>query len=522
MITKEVSETNSQRLPLLAKWDTGIHLIVAVAAAKLLLQLFGARNYGYFRDELYFLDLGRHLAWGYFDLPPLIAAISAFVRVVFGTSLTAIRLLPALAGVVKVVLAGLIARELGGGRFAQGLAALATAAAPGFLGADHMLTMNAFEPVFWTGCAYALIRIIKTGSAGAYVWFGVLAGLGLENKYSTFFFGFGILLGLLLSSGRLLLWDRWFWLAALIVFVVFLPNLLWQAGHHFVSFVWLRYHRVATDNVPLTPLEFVAQQILGMQPLSCPIWLAGLWYYLGASEGKPYRALGWTYLVVLGLLLLMGGRVYYLYPAYPMLFGGGAVLVEKALRRPRWRWAKPAYVALILAGAAFLAPFALPVLPVEAYMRYSDALNMDPPDIEQRKLGKLPQLYSDMFGWKEMTAEVARVYDSLPPRQRIETAIFANDYGEAAAIAFFGPRYGLPRAIAPHQEYFYWGPGDYNGASIILMGHNASLESECTQEEQVGIVHHDYSMPYENFPVMLCTGLKQPLKVIWPDLKKWE
>lgn len=306
MITKEVSATGSPRLPVLAKWDTGIHLIVAVAAAKLLLQLFAAHNYGYFRDELYFLDLGRHLAWGYLDLPPLIAAISAFVRVVFGTSLTAIRLLPALAGVVKVVLAGLIARELGGGRFAQGLAALAVAAAPGFLGADHMLTMNAFEPIFWTGCAYALIRIIKTGSAGAYVWFGVLAGLGLENKYSMLFFGFGILLGLLLSSGRRLLWDRRFWLAALIAFVVFLPNLLWQADHHFVSFVWLRYHRVATDNVPLTPLEFVAQQILGMQPLSCPIWLAGLWFYLGTGEGKPYRALGWTYLVVLGLLLLMG------------------------------------------------------------------------------------------------------------------------------------------------------------------------------------------------------------------------
>lgn len=127
-----------------------------------------------------------------------------------------------------------------------------------------------------------------------------------------------------------------------------------------------------------------------------------------------------------------------------------------------------------------------------------------------------------MFGWEEMTAEVARVYDSLPPRQRIETAIFANDYGEAAAIASFGPRYGLPHAIAPHQEYFYWGPGDYTGASIILMGHNARLESKCTQEEQVGIVHHDYSMPYENFPVMLCNDLKQPLKDIWPDLKKWE
>ena len=522
MITKEFPTANSPRPSSEPKWEQGVRILIAIATAKFLLQLYAAHNYGYFRDELYFLDLGRHLAWGYLDLPPLVAVIAAFERVAFGTSLTAIRLLPALAGAVVVILAGLIARELGGGRFSQGLAALAVATAPGFLGADHMLTMNAFEPVFWTGCAYALIRIIKAGSPAAWIWFGVLAGLGLENKYSMFFFGFGLVLGLMLSSERRLLWDRWFWLAALIAFAIFLPNLLWQVHHHFVSFVWLRYHRTASDNVPLTTLEFMAEQLLEMQPLSCPIWLAGIWFYFGAREGKPYRALGWAYLVVLAILLFTRGRVYYLFPAYPMLFGAGAVLVEKALGTARWRWAKPAYVTLILAGAALLAPFALPVLPVEAYMRYSSALGLDPPDIEQRKLGKLPQLYSDMFGWEEMTAAVARVYQSLPPEQRMETAIFANDYGEGGAIAFFGGKYGLPHAIAPHQEYFYWGPGNYSGASIILMGPNPTLEQECAKERPVGIVQHGYSMPYENFPIILCTDLKRPLKEIWPDLKKWE
>ena len=497
-------------------------LVGTVATAKFLLQVFAAHNYGYFRDELYFLDLGRHLTWGYLDLPPVVAAIAAFERAVFGTSLTAIRLLPALAGAVKVVLAGLIARELGGRRFAQGLAALAVLVAPGFLGADHMLTMNAFEPIFWTGCAYALIRIIKTGSPRAWICFGVLAGLGLENKYTTFFFGFGILFGLLLSSERRLLLNRWFWLAALIAFVIFLPNLLWQVHHHFVSLTWLRYHRVASDNVPLTTVPFVAEQVLEMQPLALPIWLAGLWFYVATREGQSYRALGWAYLVVLSMLLLMHGRVYYLFPAYPMLFGSGSVLVERVFDRPRRAWAKPVYVTLLLLGAAFLAPFALPVLPVEAYMRYSDALDVDPPDIEQRKLGRLPQLYSDMFGWKEMTAAVAKAYNDLPASQRSQTAIFANDYGEAAAIAFFGPGYGLPHAISPHQEYFYWGPGDYTGASVLLMGRNPRLESECTKEKQVGVVQHDYSMPYENFPIMLCTGLKRPLKEIWPDLRKWE
>ncbi len=522
MSSREQATVDSELVALGARGEHATLVIIALAAAKFLIQIATAHRYGYFRDELYFFDLSKHLQWGYLDAPPLIAAVTALARVTLGASLTALRFFPALAGAVTVVLAGLIARELGGGRFAQGLAALAVAAAPAFLAADHLLTMNAFEPVFWTGCAYALIRIIKTGRPAPWVWFGVLAGLGLENKYSTFFFGSGILLGLLFSSERRLLWNRWFWVSAVTAFAIFLPNLLWQIHHGFVSLAWLRNHRLAGHSVQLTPAGFIAEQILELQPLSCPIWIAGLWFYFGTREGKPYQVLGWTCVVVLALLLLLGGRVYYLFPVYPMLFGSGAVLVEKALDRPRWLWAKPACVALLLVGAAVLAPFALPVLPVEAYMRYSAALNLDPPDIEQRKLGKLPQLYADTFGWEEMTAAVARAYRSLAPQQRIETVIFANDYGEAGAIDFFGPKYGLPRAISSHQNYFYWGPGDSTNTSVILLGHNTRLERDCTEVEQAGIVHNGYSMPYENFPILVCKGLKRPLKDIWPDLKRWD
>lgn len=502
--------------------DHATLLLVAIATAKLLIQVAAAGRYGYFRDELYFIDLSRRLDWGYLDAPPLIAGVAALVRTTLGTSLVALRLLPALAGGVKVLLTGLIARELGGRRFAQGLASLAVLAAPAYLAADHLLTMNAFEPVFWTGCAYVLIRAIKTGSRSAWIWFGILAGLGLENKYSMFFFLFGLLLGLLLSSARRLLRDRWLWIAGFVALLIFLPNLIWQIHHGFTTIAWLRYHRVAGHSVPLTPLGFMAEEAVELQPLSCPIWVAGLWFYLRTREGKPYRMLGWAYLVVLSILLLLRGRVYYLFPAYPMLFGSGAVVVERVLSRRRWIWLRPVYASLLLLGAAFLAPFALPVLPLKMYMRYSDALNIDPPDIEQRKLGKLPQLYADTFGWKEMTAAAARAYYNLPPQQRAATAIFANDYGEAGAIDLFGPGYHIPHAISPHQNYFYWGPGDYTGQSLLLLGHNPRLESECTEEEQAGVVHNDYSMPYENFPIILCKNLRQPLKEIWPDLKNWE
>ncbi|HEV2425074.1 MAG TPA: glycosyltransferase family 39 protein [Terriglobia bacterium] len=502
--------------------DHATLILLVIATAKLLIQMAAAGRYGYFRDELYFVDLSRHLDWGYLDAPPLIAGIAAAARTTLGTSLLGLRFLPALAGAVKVILAGLIARELGGKRFAQALAAVAVLAAPAFLGADHLLTMNAFEPVFWTGCAYFLIRAVKTASRSAWIGFGILAGLGLENKYSMFFFLSGILLGLLLSSGRRLLWNRWLWVAGLITLLIFLPNLIWQIHHGFISLAWLRYHRVDGHSVPLTPLDFIAEEIVELHPLACPIWMAGLWFYLGAREGEPYRTLGWAYLVVLSILLLLHGRVYYLFPAYPMLFGSGAVVMERAFRRPRWMWARPVYVSLLLVGATFLAPFALPVLPVKTYKRYSDALNIDPPDIEQRKLGPLPQLYADTFGWQEMTAAAARAYHNLPPGQRAATAIFANDYGEAGAIDLFGPRFGLPHALSPHQNYFYWGPGDNAGQSLLLLGHNPRLESECTEEKQAGLVYNEYSMPYENFPIILCKDLKQPLKEIWPDLRNWE
>lgn len=497
-------------------------IVIALALAKLLLQVVTAHKYGYFRDELYFIECSKHLAWGYLDFPPFIAFAVWLSRVLLGDSLTALRFFPAVAGAVKVLLAGLIARELGGGRFAQGLAALAVVVAPGYLEADHLATMNALEPVFWGGCAYALIRAIRDNRPRWWMLLGVLAGVGLENKYSMFFFGFGILVGLLLTSERRLLLNRRLWLAGLIAFLIFLPNLLWEIHRGFPTLQWLRYHRVAGSTVRLTPLQFVAEQILDLNPLACPIWIAGLWYYLAAREGKPYRVLGWTYLVVLACFLILQGRVYYLFPAYPMLFGSGGVVVEKVLNRLSWAWAKPAYSAALVLSGAFLAPFALPVLPVRTYIRYAAALDLDPPDIEERKLGKLPQLYADMFGWEEMTAAVARAYHELPPELRSVTAVLANNYGEAGAIDFFGAKYGLPPAICPHQTFFEWRSGNYTGESIILLGHNLELERHCTTTRQVEMVRNDYAMPYENFPVILCTGLKRPLKDVWPSLRTWK
>ena len=496
--------------------------IIALAACKLLVHLYSGRHYGYFVDELYYLACSRHLDWGYVDQPPLIALITWVERMLFGDSLPAIRFLPAVAGAGEVAIAALIACELGGKRFAQGLAALAVLVAPGVLATDNLLSMNAFEPLFWTGCAWLLIRIVKTGNLKLWLWFGILAGLGLENKYSMLIFGAGIVLGLLLTPQRRLLATPWPWIGGAIALFIFLPNLLWNLRNHFPIFELLTNIRRSGRDVRLGPLQFFGQESLTMHPLTLPIWLAGLWFFFGTKSGKPFRALGIAWVFSALIIVALSPRVYYLYSAFPLLFAAGATAWENwLLGQAAGRLL--AWPALMVATGVVLAPLAIPVLPPEAYIRYTKALHLAPPAIETHKLGPLPQLYADQFGWEEMAATVARVYNSLPPEIRPQTAIFGQNYGQAGAVDLFGPHYGLPPAISGHQSYYLWGPRNYTGESVIVMqGQQRDLERRFASVRKVARVDHPYSMPYEHFDVFYCRGLKQPLKEIWPQVRNWD
>jgi 4-amino-4-deoxy-L-arabinose transferase-like glycosyltransferase len=456
---------------------TATAVIVCLSACKLLVHLYAGRYYGYFIDELYYLACSRRLDWGYVDQPPLIASIAWIGRSLLGDSLPAIRFFPALAGAAEVALTSLIARELGGKRFAQGLAALTALVALGFLAMDSFLSMNAFEPLFWMGCAYTLIRMVKTGNPRLWIWFGILAGFGLENKYSMLIFGAGIVLGLLLTPQRRLLANRWFWIGGGIAFLIFLPNLLWNIDRQFPFLELQANIRRSGRDVPLGPLAFLGQEILAMNPLALPVWLAGLGFYFFSRVGKSFRALGWAWVLTAGVILYRSPRIYYLWPAFPLLFAAGGVMWESWLAQPGLRWLKVAYPALMFAAGAVLAPLVIPVLPPETYIRYTKALHLQPPAIETHKLGPLPQIYADQFGWEEMVATVARVYNSLPPEIRARTAIFGQNYGQAGAIDLFGPKYGLPPAISGHQNYFLWGPRNYTGESVIVMhGRQEDLE----------------------------------------------
>jgi 4-amino-4-deoxy-L-arabinose transferase-like glycosyltransferase len=494
-------------------------LVLAIAGAKLLVHLYASHGYGYFVDELYYIACSDHLDWGFVDQPPLVALIAKLARMLLGDSLPAIRFLPALAGAALVVLTGAIARELGGGKFAQGLAALCVLLAPGFLALDAFFSMNAFEPLFWMGCAYLLIRIIKTGNQNLWLAIGVLCGLGLENKHSMLIFGSGMVLGLLLTAERRALGERWIWIAGAIAALLFLPNLLWNIQHHFPFLELQANIRRNGRNVDLSLLSFTAQEALAMLPLAVPVWLAGLWYLFFGS-GKRFRVLGWTWLFTAAVIVIANPRIYYLFPAFPLLFAAGAVQCEAWTTR--LTWLRISYAALMLVMGVILAPFAVPVLPVETYIRYSEALHFAPPRIENNHLGPLPQLYADQFGWDEMAATVGRVFNNLPPEVRAKTAVFAQSYGQAGAIDFFGPKYGLPKAISGHQNYFLWGSRDYTGENMIVLDdRQEQLEHLFDHVEKVAHVEHPYSMPYNHFDVFYCRGMKKPLNELWPQFKKW-
>jgi hypothetical protein len=485
-----------------------------------------AGRYGYFVDELYYIACSKHLAWGYVDQPPLIAVITWLERVTLGESLRALHFLPAVASGLRVLLTGLIARELGARRFAIALACICVIVAPIYLGLDSLLTMNVFESLFWMSAALIALKIFNGASQKLWLLFGVVCGVGLLNKHSILFFGFGLFVGLLLTKQRKQFLSPWIWLGGLIALAIFLPNLLWEIHRGFPTIELLRNVQASGRNTEVGPLGFLLMQaLLIFHPLSAPVWIAGLVELLRDREGKGWRALGITWLVIMACMLTMHGRMYYPAPSYPMLFAAGGLAFERWFAD--WRpaaWLKPVWVALLLITGALVAPFAyFPMLSVDQYLAYSKFMHFAPPKIENQRMGPLPQLYADQFGWKEMAQVVADAYHQLPPEEQKGCAIFGQNYGQAGAIDFFGAQMGLPPAIATHQNYFYWGPHGYSGQCMIVMDDQPErLGQLYARVEKVGTVYHPLSMPHQHFDVYLCRGAKfGSLEKLWPGIKHW-
>lgn len=482
-------------------------------------------RYGYFVDELYYLACSRHLSWGYVDQAPLIAVITWLVRATLGDSLHALRFLPGVAAGLRVLLTGLIARELGAKRFGMALACVCVMFAPIYLGLDSLLTMNVFESLFWMGAALIALKIFNGASQKLWLLFGVICGIGLLNKHSMLFFGFGLFLGLALTKQRKQFMSPWIWCGGLIAFLIFLPNLIWEIQRHFPTLELLRNVQQSGRNTELGPLMFLGMQVLVLHPLAAPVWIAGLVELLRDREGRGWRVLGIAWLVIMVCMLTMHGRMYYPAPAYPMLFAAGGVAFERWFAKLQSaRWLKPAYIALLVVTGTLFAPLAFfPMLTVDQYISYSRFLHLQPPRIETHRLGPLPQLYADQFGWKEMAQVVADAYHKLPAEEQKSCAIFGQNYGQAGAIDFFGAKMGLPNAISGHQSYFYWGPRGHTGECMIVMDDRPERLHELFENvELAGTVNHPLSMPYQHFDVYVCRGAKfGTLEKVWPQLKHW-
>jgi len=514
------SERNPDARP--GEWALLGGLSFIVFAAHMLV----SGRYGYFVDELYYLACSHHLAWGFVDQPPLISAITWLERVTLGDTLPVLHFLPAVAAGLRVLFTGLTARELGARRFGMVLACLCVMLAPIYLGLDSLLTMNVFESLFWMGAALIALKIFNGASPKLWLLFGVVCGVGLLNKHSMMFFGLGLFLGLLLTNQRKQLREPWLWLGALIALLIFLPNLLWQAHRDFPMVQLLRNVQRSGRNTELGPLMFMVVQVMILHPLAAPVWIAGLVELLRDHEGKGWRVLGITWTVIMICMLTMHGRMYYPAPAYPMLFAAGGMAFDRWLSRiDSGRWLKPAWVTLLVVTGIALAPFAyFPMLSVDQYIAYSRFWHFEAPRIETHRMGPLPQIYADQFGWKEMTLVVADAYYRLPPEDQKSCAIFGQNYGQAGAIDFFGAKIGLPNAISGHQNYYYWGPGGYTGECMIVMGDRRERLEELFEDvEYAGTVDHPLSMPYQHFEVFVCRKPKfGTLQQVWPKLKHWD
>src|SRR5919206_3671183 len=264
-------------------------VLLGLALADFVAHMLVSSNYGYFRDELYYIEAGRHLAFGYVDFPPFIALVARLVDVLAGDALWAIHVVPALATALIILLTGLMARELGGGRFAQALAALASLVAVTFLATGSLFSMDALDELWWTLASYVLILILKRNDGRLWLLFGLIAGVGLATKLTMLFFGFAVVVGLLLGPARRHFRAGWLWLGGVIAFSFLAPYLLWNAANG-----WPTLEFFANYEGSGGPLEFLLGQIPGMNPLTLPLSIAGLYFYLGTREGRPYRALGWT------------------------------------------------------------------------------------------------------------------------------------------------------------------------------------------------------------------------------------
>jgi hypothetical protein len=493
-----------------------VGLVAGLAGLKLLLHLVAilVSPYGIHRDSFLYMAMGRHLRLWAMDFPPGIALVANATRALFGDTRFAVLIVPALAGTALVVLAALIAREMGGGRAAQGLSAFAVVASPLFLRSASLFQPVVLDQLWWTLALLAVVRLARGAGPGSWVLLGVAGGLGLLTKFSIIFLALPLAVALLLSGMRRDYLTRWPWLALAIALVIGSPSIAGQVRLGFPLRDQMRVLQSAQLE-RVTPAAFLGEQLLyGPATL---LALAGLVALLVAPRLSAFRVVGVTALGVLVLLLVLHGKGYYYGPMYPALYAAGAVMLGGFSGRMTG-----AVVALLLAYMAVTLPLGLPILPPEQMARYSRALGVTAAVRTNRgEVGELPQDYADMLGWKEQVRAVAAAYHSLTPEQQAETVILADNFGEAGAIDFYGKRWGLPPAVSPAGSYWFFGPGPKPGKVLLSLGPEPEALREYYGSVRVlGRFDHPWMVSEERQrAIAVSTDPNRTLQQIWPSFR---
>lgn len=487
----------------------------------LITNLTGA--YGFFRDELYYIACSDHLALGYVDQPPFSLYVLKVSRLIFGDSLTAIRLVPTLAHTATIIVTGLIVKQMGGKSYAVFIGCLGVFASLIHVAMSLIFSMNAIDIFLWSLAIYYLLKLINTNDSKYWIILGVVLGVGLLNKISVLFLGAGLFVGIVMTNRQ---WfaTRWLYIMGTIAMLLFLPYVYWNLTHDNAHLEFI-HNASAGKYSDRSRWQFVQEQLILLNPVSLLLWLTGLFALFFYEPLKKYRMLGWIF--VTAFLILFVNRTSkgeYLAPGYSWLFAAGGIFMEQKLRAVSVRWIRYVYPVLIVAFLIYVLPMLLPILPVQQYIAYTKATGQEPTSSENKELAELPQFYADMFGWKEKAADVAKVFNSLSEEEKKKCAIISTNYGRCGAIDFFGEPLGLPKSIGTHNNYWIWGPRDYNGDVLIILGgdledHKDDFESV----EEAGISDCQYCMPYENHvKIFVCRGLKLNLDESWAKEKHYD
>lgn len=488
---------------------SAMQIVGLLATLKLLLHVSTSTRYGFHRDELYYITGGMNLSLGYVDHPPLTPAIAALAHALFGLSLPGLRLFSALAGVGLVVLAGLIARELGGGRFAIGLASFAVLVCPIYLLTNSLFQTVTFDQLIWALAAFVVLRLLNTGNPHYWLLLGGLIGVGLLTKYTIVVFAAGLAIGFLLTRERAWLYTRWPWLAVGIALLVASPNLWWQISNGWPSIEFIQ-NSSARERGERSFYTFPGVQLFMVGPLALPLALAGGRGWFSPALAR-YRPVAIMLAVAFCMLLLLQSKPYYFAPAYVLILAAGAVVAERVFAASRRTWLRPVTIALLTVNMLLLLPILLPILPAGTAARYN--------------IFAMNDGFAERLGWNELAQTTAAAWYTLTPTQQERAVILAGSYGSAAAIDLYGDRYGLPGAVSGHNSYYYWGPGDVRPEYLVLVGFEPEqvglIDGTCTRARTVTnrlkVENREY-----NRPVYVCDHLRRGLQEFWPELRDFQ